>query len=351
MCSLRRNIYYYVGGNTAAGFVNYLESNLQEVNNIIVLSHPSLRLKTEVVKQAKKHFEANEPVEVICSAFGSEFLDGIIVRESSIAILTDDIVKDKDLHQVTTVDLTEGNVSIGADEEAELTKEDEYRRQSYRQFKEGLEIHDQLEKIYIDEMDFKKADEVADQFIEDLLRHVREENTPSVFYKRLFGTNTEAGSISVVPELIESITNRFYIKGRAGTGKSVFMKKVMAACEDKGLDMEVYHCSFDPNSIDMVIIRSLDVCLFDSTDPHEFFPERIGDTVIDLYEEAVAPGTDEKFAQEIANITKKYKSYMKQGISSIKRAYEYRELIEERYDSLLKQGHSYVKEKILPLVK
>src|SRR5699024_4865788 len=77
--------------------------------------------------------------------------------------------------------------------------------------------------------------------------------------------------------------------------------------------------------------RELDFCVFDSTDPHEFFPERDNDEIIDIYEIAVSPGTDEKYAKEIKEVTAKYKSYMKNGIKKIKKAGEHRETIEQQF--------------------
>ena len=35
------------------------------------------------------------------------------------------------------------------------------------------------------------------------------------------------------------------------------LKKLAKVAEEKGFDVEVYHCGFDPNSLDMVIVREL----------------------------------------------------------------------------------------------
>lgn len=46
-------------------------------------------------------------------------------------------------------------------------------------------------------------------------------------------------------------------------------------------------------SIDMVLVRELGLCAFDSTPPHEYFPEKSGDVTIDIYREAVKSNTNE----------------------------------------------------------
>ena len=40
------------------------------------------------------------------------------------------------------------------------------------------------------------------------------------------------------------------------------MKKIANLAKNNGYKTEVYHCSFDPDSLDMVIIRDLDVRIF-----------------------------------------------------------------------------------------
>ena len=70
--------------------------------------------------------------------------------------------------------------------------------------------------------------------------------------------------------------NCYGIIGANGAGKSTFLKKLAVAGLSAGFDVEIYHCSLDPKSLDMIIVRELSLCVFDSTAPHEFFPERNG---------------------------------------------------------------------------
>ena len=58
------------------------------------------------------------------------------------------------------------------------------------------------------------------------------------------------------------------IKGGPGTGKSQLMKKVGAYFAKKGYTIEYHHCSSDPNSLDGVLIKELNIALLDGTSPH-----------------------------------------------------------------------------------
>ena len=48
------------------------------------------------------------------------------------------------------------------------------------------------------------------------------------------------------------------------------------------------------------------MAVFDSTAPHEYFPTKDSDEIIDVYSLAVTPGTDEKFAPQLNDIIKRY---------------------------------------------
>lgn len=323
-------MFYYVAGNTAEGFVNFLDSNVDTIDHVITLNHPSNPLKTEVMRKVIEHFESDYNMEVIKSIYGGNFLDGVVIRERSLAIISDTILTDTissqiiDLEQVVLLQV-EGNVR---EEEKQIQS---HTNSAYKSFAKGLEVHDELEAIFINEMDFQKADAITEKFIIDLLYQAEPKDRQVTKRHRLFGTNTPDGAVNIVQSLLDDLDNCYFLKGRAGTGKSTFMRKVVKACESHGYDMEIYHCSFDPKSIDMVVVRELDFCIFDSTDPHEFFPDRSGDHLIDLYESTVTSGTDEKYATDIQRITNKYKSYMRKGLNDLKEARRHQYEQEKKY--------------------
>ncbi|RDW16996.1 hypothetical protein CWR48_15440 [Oceanobacillus arenosus] len=321
--------YYYVTGNTAEGFKNYLQTNMEHLTQVFILKHDSNTLKTAVIKKLIDTYSSDHDIEILKSPLGGEYLDGMIIREKSIGIIIDNIVTST-LANAIEINLHAAFVnSPSIDDTKEkfhtLTKD------AHDHFRTGLKIHDDLEAIYIKEMNFNLGDQLTEELIEKLMQNQPIQNRQAHTYHRLFGTNTADGVVNEVPHLTSNIKNVTYIKGRAGTGKSTLMKKIANACQQKGFDVELYHCSFDPNSLDMVLVRELDFCIFDSTDPHEFFPSREGETILDLYKETVTPGTDERFATEIHEVNQHYKSFMKKGIDKLKEAGEYLDVLESQW--------------------
>ncbi|WP_085991334.1 hypothetical protein [Oceanobacillus senegalensis] len=340
---------YYVTANTAEGFINLLSSNVTNFNQIIILKHPSHTLKTALIKDIFETYYSTDDVEILLSALGKQYLDGIIIRNKALAII-DDRIATPDLNGTIEIDC-----QLFIKEKPYINKEYEdkfvyYTHSAYNHFKEGLTIHDDLEGIYIKEMDFEKADKLAEEFTAKLITSQQKQVRDATTVRRLFGTNTFDGVVNEVPHIIKNLSRVYHVKGRAGTGKSTFMKKIAEESMKYGYDVELYHCSFDPQSIDMVLVPELDFCLFDSTDPHEFFPQRDGEEIIDLYEEAVTPGTDEKYKDQIVKVNNRYKSYMKQGVKELAKAGGYLERVENSFVYTHKEKNNisgYIKNQII----
>lgn len=55
------------------------------------------------------------------------------------------------------------------------------------------------------------------------------------------------------------------MKGNSGSGKSTVLRKIAREAQDRGFEVEVYHCGFDPTSLDMVTLPELEVAMSDAT--------------------------------------------------------------------------------------
>ncbi|MDD3335204.1 MAG: hypothetical protein PHI98_06765 [Eubacteriales bacterium] len=100
------------------------------------------------------------------------------------------------------------------------------------------------------------------------------------------GGNTARGFYTCFNDILPVDKRRrmFYIKGGPGVGKSTFMRKIAQAAEKKGIRVEIFHCSSDPDSLDGVALPDRGVALMDGTAPHVYDPIIPGarDTLISL---------------------------------------------------------------------
>ncbi|WP_138419531.1 PRK06851 family protein [Aquibacillus sediminis] len=341
-------INYYAGGNTAKGFYDLLASNLQGLESVYIVNGGlGTETSTLMKKLAQTWQEKGYTIELIHSSSDNDSLDGVIIPKLKFAIVDGTApytIKPKAPGAV------EHYVNLGTAWDTAVLAEHrddiiEYQQQidelfttAHQSFKTGLEIHDYLEEIYIKEMDFEKANKLTNLLIDTIFIGEQSATGSAKTHHRFFGASTPEGVVDFIPNITEGLAKRYFIKGRAGTGKSTVLKKLANAAKERNFDIELYHCGFDPDSMDMLIVRELGVCIFDSTDPHEYFPNRHGDEIVDLYEQTVTPGTDEKYEQEIAEFTNRYKQRMKDGVAYLQEAKVYHDKVAEIYHDAMDEA-------------
>lgn len=199
-----------------------------------------------------------------------------------------------------------------------------------RTFSRAKAFHDSQEKLYGKHMDWRAADQATQELLRRLLGGRKQEG-PGREVHRFFGAALPQGAVDCVPQLTQDLNCRVLLKGRPGTGKSTLLKKLARAAKEAGFAVELYHCSLDPKSLDLVVVRELSWCVLDSTAPHEYFPERPGDQVLDLYQRCVEPGTDQAWAGELSHLEDAYRSLVKAARGFLEEA---RESLEKFYQSL-----------------
>ncbi|MDQ0218583.1 hypothetical protein ELQ35_04275 [Peribacillus cavernae] len=338
---------YYAGGNTARGFHSLYESNLQGLDKLFILKGgPGTGKSTLMKKVGQEWVNKGFDIEFLHCSSDNQSIDGVIIPKFKVGIVdgtAPHVIEPQAPGAVEEyVNLGEAwdSNSLAAEKEAivRLTKEiSSSFATAYARFAEALAIHDEWEKIYIENMDFNKVNQLTMK-LKELFFGEMFINKPANIRHRFLGAATPQGSVDFVPNLTEDLTKRYFIKGRPGSGKSTMLKKLAAAAEQRGFDVEIYHCGFDPNSLDMVIVREIGLAIFDSTAPHEYFPNREGDEIIDMYKVAITLGTDENYASELKDISGRYRAKMNEATSYLAQAKALHDDLEAIYVSAMDFG-------------
>lgn len=304
---------YFTCANSSKGFVNYFSSSLEGMEKIYILKGGPGTGKSTLMKKIGNYFlDKGEDVEYIYCSSDASSLDGVIICGKKAAIVdgTAPHVIEPQVPGAIEEYVNLGDAWDGKKLQGEKEKIRTIKHQIsycydvvYQLMKDAKTVHDAWEQVYVTNTDYEKLNQVSEEFVQKLLNGCMEE-TQGTVTDRFFGATTPDGSVNYIENLTGDLEKRYFIKGRPGTGKSTLLKKLASQAQNKGLDVEVYHCSFDPDSLDMVIMRGLGVCVFDSTAPHELFPSRDTDEIIDLYEAAVKEGTDEDNAAVLAVLEK-----------------------------------------------
>lgn len=331
-------INYYASSNTSKGFVSFFNSNLKDMRKIFIIKGGPGSGKSTLMKKLGKYWEDCDIEYIHCSS-DNDSVDGIINTNLKIAIVDGTaphvieptipgaIGEYINLSDAWDIEFLEENKEKLEDLNLKIQ---ECYKNAYLSMNMGLKIHDEWEAIYLKNMDFEKADKLADDLIQKILKEVRYDKKSRMKH-RFIGASTPDGACNTVENLTEDIGKRYFIKGRPGTGKSTILKKIAFACDNRGIDVDIYHCGFDPDSLDMLIFNELDICIFDATAPHEFFPTRDSDEILDFYSAFVKEGTDEENKEEIDKIAKRYAEVIKISTDYLKQAKKYHDELEMYY--------------------
>ncbi len=303
------SIRYFVRANSGEGAVNYAESNLQGIQKVYLIKSELDYLKSAFIsRQAAYLQDRGAECEYWCNPSRIGTFEGFVIPDKGIAVADWDIAGND--HRCTVVDIdrcVDKNMYKSLCDYTKVcaTELSDKMESVYSVYKGAKILHDEWEKIYISNMDFDRLDSYSRGLISRLVPMGSTVAT-GCRYERFFGSAGAGGNVNYIDSITEYISKRYFIKGRPGTGKSTFLKKLASALCDGGYDCEVYHCGFDPASLDMVVCRELDFCVFDSTSPHEKFPVEDSDEILDFYKNSGLEGTDEKLSHKLLDIQVRY---------------------------------------------
>lgn len=125
------------------------------------------------------------------------------------------------------------------------------------------------------------------------------------------GSNTAAGFVGFFDGLMGQARRAVILKGGPGVGKSTLMGAVGARYEKQGMDVNYYHCSGDPDSLDAVLVPAADFLILDGTAPHIVDPRLPGaaDGILNLgacLDEKQLAGQRDEIAALTRNISARF---------------------------------------------
>ena len=331
---------YFVCANSSEGFVNFFPRVVCDMEKVYIIKGGPGTGKSTMMKKIGEYFENKSyDVEYIRCSSDPDSLDGVVIKDLKFLIADGTAPH---VIEPTAPGAIEDYVCLSGAMDSKVLKEyknvilavkEETKKcyeKMYESLKEGKKVHDSIEKIYIEKTDFHELEHLMDILSEEIFRNCEYRENGNINH-RFFGALTSDGSVNYIEELTDSLKTRYLIKGRAGTGKSTFLKSLIKEGEKYGTDTEVYHCSFDPQSVDMVIFPQLQIGIFDSTAPHEIFPSRDSDIILDFYETAVEIGTDERNQDIIRELNEKYNEHIRIARECLKKAQELHKGLEKIY--------------------
>jgi len=280
----------YPGGNTAQGFFSLYDSTLQNLKHLFILKGGPGTGKSTLIKQVGLVMvDRGYDIEFLHCSSDNRSLDGVIIPGIEIGVVDGTAPHIVDPKYPGAVDEIVNLGECWNDQHLREHREDiiEYTTsisshfgQAYGLLKEARVIEEAWEELITGAMDFSQIDQRTDELLGEIF-------TLSPRVRHLFaGALTPEGTMNYIENLTEDCEKRYILRGDPGSGKSTMISKVAQEAVKKGFSVELFHCAFDPNSVDMVVIPYLKTAVLDGSQPHLIEPHRPGDRVIDLMEYA-----------------------------------------------------------------
>lgn len=330
---------YFLRGNTAQGEATLVQENMKGICDILVIKGKCKKAANRLLTRMAFLLDQKDyAVDGIMNPDDIGAYEGLILPKDKIAIFHENCARGIKGEEISTDEYLKGKLELSENSEELLIQKRNWAYENmYISYGEAKKIHDLWEKIYVNNMDFSALNNYTDGVISQLISK-RRASIPGIRRTGFFGASTPDGAVNYIEPLTEDLSSRYFIKGRPGTGKSTFLKKFASCAENMGYDTEVYYCSFDKNSLDMVIVRDLSLGVFDSTAPHELFPARNGDGILDFYTQSGLFGIDEKYSKELADISEKYSHKLSQGRGYLRLGTAFSRELEYYYGKLLDEN-------------
>lgn len=308
---------YFVCANSAQGFINFFPTYLVRMQKIYILKGGPGTGKSSLMKRLGLYFlNKGLAVDFIHCSSDTNSLDGVVI-DNKIAVVDGTAPHVIEPIAIGAIDeyinlgsaLNPDVLSANKENILDIHKKKKSLFASlYTQLATAKHIHDKIEKNYIENIDFSKLDIVADTLSNAIFKNLSPECENCYSSHRFLGALTPDGSVNYIENLTDNLSSRYFIKGRPGTGKSTLLKYLIKKAETLNLDIEIYHCSLDSNSLDMIILPQIKVGVFDSTAPHELFPDRENDIILDLYSASVKGSFDVDNFEPVIALNQEYQT-------------------------------------------
>lgn len=326
---------------TGQGMKHFYHEMMKEADKVYILKGANGFTIRELIKKLGSLFvDENYNVEFFYEPLFEQSVEAIYVKGVEKILILQGTnpslepiqlgVRDSVISLYECVDVNQ----VDGKELVEVTKkEEELQQQMFKTINKALKIHDDWEVETQKGMQWDGLNEQVDDFINQLFSHIQL-NKKGKVTNRLLGTLTPNGARDTVQSITKHLHRRVFIKGYPGTGKSTLMKKIAGEAIDRGFDVQYVWCGLDSRAIDMVILPELSFCIFDSTMPHEYFPDsnRKGDEIFDM--------------EQYCHLTEQAKNNLEMIISNYKKTMNEAILYAKAYEQLVFQKRKIIDDSI-----
>lgn len=259
--------YVFTSSHTKNGFYTFIPDLIEGLRKVYILKGPAGSGKSTFIRLLGETMcEQGYEVEFWISAIDPLNPDGVYIYQLDVAVVNGslptpidpcypgglgEIINLGDYLDKEAIQVNRGVIQKLVDEVALKSKK------AYSLLKQADVVKQEIKKVTSKHLNLEKVNSLIDDLLKDILNDQPRE-------KHYFASALTAdGMLNYIDEISAGCRKRYILKGPAGSAKSTIINELASIFNEKGFILEYYHSGFDVESIDMVIIRNLEVALID----------------------------------------------------------------------------------------
>lgn len=329
----------FPGGNTAQGFFSYYDNILSQTEArriIIIKGGPGVGKSTFMKKIAEEMLDQGYDVECMHCSSDNNSLDGIVIPKIKVAFMdgtAPHVVDPKNpgaVDEIIHLGDYWNEEGLRANREYILKDNREVGRQfarGYRYLKAAAQIYEDIKVINSWALDKAKVNEASDKIIKDSLVKLPVAKVEGKL-RKLFASAITPDGLKCHLNTILDTKRIIVLKGRQGTDTEVVLENIKNAALARGLYVEAYYCTMDPQKVEHLYIPEIDTSFTTENDYHcmNINPYQLYDFDEFLNKEVLA-----EYAEVLKYNKDKYEELLKKAIDTISIAKKIHDQMERYY--------------------
>jgi hypothetical protein len=340
---LARIRHMYPGGNTCQGFHSFYDHIVPHNadNKIILKGGPGVGKSTFMKKIASDLIENGVDIEYHWCSSDNNSLDGVVAGDRQVCILDGTAPHVVDPRYPGAVDriinlgdFWDSSLIAGNKKEIiELTNQISMQfSRAYNRLKETYSAWWEWSSYYLSATDSRAANRNILALADDFIRNApKSEQMP----RHLFAAAlTPEGIVNKAESLIDENWAFYAVKGSPGSGIKNLFKHIEQLVVLNSIRAEIYHCPFDPSSLDLIILPENKAAILDIsshvTDYKANLPVRKYKRMLD-FDQFVDSTAIKPYSQLISAAKHRFQTGLQEAIAFIHSAKAIHDVLESKY--------------------
>ncbi|SMB99720.1 hypothetical protein SAMN00808754_3050 [Thermanaeromonas toyohensis ToBE] len=325
----------FPGGNTCYGFYSFYDYIIEPdaTRIFVVKGGPGVGKSTFMRKIGESMLEKGFDVEFHCCSSDNGSLDAVVIPGIKVALIdgtaphivdpknpgaVDEIIHLGDFWDEAKMrehkqEILEANARVNR-----------LFRTAYSALKEAKVIRDEWESYVEECLNEALINRAQARLLDAVFAGVAARYDRAPKARHLFATAiTPEGIVTGnVETLLHDVERIYTISGEPGSGVSRMLERVASFATAKGLFTEIYHCPFNPDNYDLVIIPEIKVAVMNVEPPHTFDPTPFNHLIamsINL-SEYIDKNKLAVYTQEILSAKFRYQACLDRAVAYIRQA-------------------------------